>query len=202
VGDFNQDGFQDLATANVRSDDVSVLLGNGAGGFVDAPGSPFPAGAAPESVGVGDFNQDGFQDLATANRDGRNVSVLLNTTIGISIADVIIIEGDNGTTNVVFTVQLSRPSLVPLTLDFVTLNGTAIAGVDYQNTFGSLTFEPGQTSRIIVVPVFGDRKHETDETFSLLITSPSDGVIVDDLVLATILNDDGNVNGKGKGKTN
>ena len=87
-----------------------------------------------------------------------------------------------------------------LTLDFVTLHGTAITGVDFQNTYGSLTFQPGQTSRIVVVPIFGDRKSELDETFSLLITSPSDGVIVDDLGLATILNDDGNGKGKGKGR--
>jgi hypothetical protein len=201
VGDFNQDGFQDLATADILSDDLSVLLGNGAGGFAPALGSPYPAGNAPKSVAVGDFNQDGFQDLATVN---NAVTILLNATIGISIADVSIVEGDRGTTNAVFTVQLSRPSDDPLTLDFVTLNGTAIAGVDYENTYGSLTFLPGQTSRIIVVPIFGDRKSEGDEDFSLLITSPSDGVILNDLALATILDDDetgnGGGNGGGKGK--
>ena len=36
VGDFNGDGKQDLATANYNSNNVSILLGNGLGGFGDS----------------------------------------------------------------------------------------------------------------------------------------------------------------------
>ena len=75
VGDFNGDGKQDLATANSGSNDVSVLLGDGAGGFGAA--TNFAAGTSPVSVAVGDFNGDGKQDLAVANFNSNNVSVLL-----------------------------------------------------------------------------------------------------------------------------
>src|SRR5580658_4494568 len=44
VGDFNEDGKQDLAVANVASGNVTVLLGNGSGGFSAAAGSPFTVG--------------------------------------------------------------------------------------------------------------------------------------------------------------
>jgi len=57
-----------------------VLLGNGAGAFTAAPGSPFPVGAWPTSVAVGDFNGDGKPDLAIANSNDNTVTVLLNTT--------------------------------------------------------------------------------------------------------------------------
>jgi hypothetical protein len=67
VGDFNGDGIQDLATVNELSNTVTVLLGNGAGAFTAAPGSPFPAGSYPTSAVVGDFNGDGIEDLAIAN---------------------------------------------------------------------------------------------------------------------------------------
>lgn len=58
VADFNGDGVQDLAVANQGSNNVTVLLGNGSGGFKTAAGSPFAVGVQPFSVAVGDFNRD------------------------------------------------------------------------------------------------------------------------------------------------
>src|SRR5229473_1795573 len=80
VGDFNGDGVQDLATANIASNNVSVLLGNGNGTFQAAVN--FPTATAPRSVAVGDFNGDGVQDLAVANTVSNNVSVLLGNGDG------------------------------------------------------------------------------------------------------------------------
>ena len=69
VGDFNGDGKQDLATANLtsafESDNVSVFLGDGAGIF-GVPAN-FVVGQNAESIAVGDFNGDGKQDLVVAN---------------------------------------------------------------------------------------------------------------------------------------
>jgi FG-GAP-like repeat/Putative Ig domain len=81
VGDFNDDGNQDLVVANgLSTSTVSVLLGNGLGGF--DPFVAYPVGAFPSSVAVGDFNGDGKQDLAVANSDDDNVSVLLGNGLG------------------------------------------------------------------------------------------------------------------------
>ena len=82
VGDFNGDGIQDLATANLLGNSVTVLLGNGAGGFTQVQGSPFMVGSNPASVVVGDFNGDGFADLATANSGTNTVTVLLGNGKG------------------------------------------------------------------------------------------------------------------------
>ncbi len=82
VGDFNGDGKPDLAIANGASNNVTVLLGNGSGGFTAAPGSPFAVGSGPQSVAVGDFNGDGKPDLAIANFNGSTVTVLLGTGTG------------------------------------------------------------------------------------------------------------------------
>ncbi len=80
VGDFNGDGRLDLAIADANSNNVSVLLGNGLGGF----GAPtnFAAGNGPRSVAVGDFNGDGRLDLAVANGFSDNVSILLGNGMG------------------------------------------------------------------------------------------------------------------------
>ena len=80
TGDFNGDGKLDLATANGNSNNVSVLLGDGSGGFGTA--TNFSVGSNPYSVTTGDFNGDGKLDLATANRNSNNVSVLLGDGSG------------------------------------------------------------------------------------------------------------------------
>ena len=77
VGDFNGDTLLDLAVANYMDNSVSVLIGNGMGGFSTAPASPFSVGNAPYSAVVGDFNGDSKPDLAIANHGSNDVRVLL-----------------------------------------------------------------------------------------------------------------------------
>ena len=77
VGDFNGDGITDMAVANQTSANVSILLGNGSGGFSAAPGSPITAGNHPQSVAVGDFNGDGIADLAVTNYLSNDMNIFL-----------------------------------------------------------------------------------------------------------------------------
>jgi hypothetical protein len=76
--DFNSDGRLDLAVTNQNSDNVSVLLGDGKGGFGEAQN--FIVGNTPFGLTSADFNGDRKSDLTVANGQDDNVSVLLNTT--------------------------------------------------------------------------------------------------------------------------
>jgi len=82
VGDFNGDGFPDLAVANYGSNTVTILLGNGNGTFTQAVYSPVTVGNGPVSVVVGDFNGDGIPDLAVANQASNTVTILLGNGNG------------------------------------------------------------------------------------------------------------------------
>ncbi|MEH2051545.1 beta strand repeat-containing protein [Nostoc sp.] len=80
VGDFNKDGKSDIVTANNASQNVSVLLGDGNGGFATAKNFKVPS--RPTAVTVGDFNGDGKSDLAVTSSYFNNVSILLGNGDG------------------------------------------------------------------------------------------------------------------------
>src|SRR5262249_38984032 len=72
---FDGDGTLDLAVANSASGTVSIRLGNGAGGFTNAP--DVAVGSFPATVAVGDLNGDGKPDLAVANFKSNTGSIRL-----------------------------------------------------------------------------------------------------------------------------
>ena len=80
TADFNNDGHLDLATANAGGNTVSVLLGDGLGGFGAA--NHFAAGTGPRSMAVGDFNNDGHLDLVTVGDQVAGASIMLGNGDG------------------------------------------------------------------------------------------------------------------------
>jgi hypothetical protein len=108
----------------------------------------------------------------------------------IGIDNVELPEGNAGTTPFVFTVALSQPSTAPVTVNFSTRNGTAVAGSDYIATSGTLTFAPGELTKQITVQVNGDTVAEEIEVFFVDLTNAGGAVIGDAEGLGRIFNDE------------
>ena len=112
----------------------------------------------------------------------------------LSIGDAVLVEGNSGTSNLVFTVTLSAASGLPVTVGYATADGTALAGSDYAATTGTLTIAAGQTTGTIVVPVSGDTIYENDETLSLVLSGPTGATLAGGAstvtAQGTITNDD------------
>jgi hypothetical protein len=90
VGDVNGDSKPDIAIVNSPSstsdrrgnDGLTILLGDGGGGFRMVPGSPFATGRTPNLVAIGDVNGDGIADIAVSNPDSNHITLFLMSAKG------------------------------------------------------------------------------------------------------------------------
>ncbi|GBF80960.1 Calx-beta domain-containing protein [Aphanothece sacrum] len=110
----------------------------------------------------------------------------------ISINDVTKLERNiSGTTTTFwFTVSLSNASSQSISVNYNTLNRTAVAGSDYIGKSGILTFNPLQTRKTISVTVNADSNSEANEQFFVNLSNPTNATIADRQGIGTILTDD------------
>ncbi len=125
-------------------------------------------------------------NLALSNLVASGRSVTINTTSAqgtirnddssaLSIDDVILTEGNSGSTNAQLTVSLSNAVDQAFTVNFATQPGSAGAS-DFTAQNGTLNFsgDAGET-QTISVPILGDETVELDETLQVILSSISAG---------------------------
>ena len=98
----------------------------------------------------------------------------------LSVADAEATEGEDPSLE--FVVTLAPAAAWTVRVDYATRDGTALAGSDYTDTSGSLTFAPGDTAKTVSVPVTDDAVQDTPETLTLRLSNavpPYDTTSVD-----------------------
>ncbi|WP_424932553.1 Calx-beta domain-containing protein [Amaricoccus macauensis] len=113
----------------------------------------------------------------------------VNEKRALHVSRPIVAEGDNGRTDAVFELSLSRPADGNITVDYETVDGSAIAGEDYIAKSGSVTFLDGEDTATVTVRIKGDTDIEPVEGFTLAVDAPEDIVDVS-IGEAEILDDD------------
>jgi hypothetical protein len=121
----------------------------------------------------------------------RLYSTSVPPTPTLSISNASVVEGQSGTANLTFAVSLSPASQQTVTVTRATADGSATAPTDYTALApATLTFNPGETSKSVTVPVNGDLTLEANETLVVNLTSPVNAQIGDGQGQGTIVSDD------------
>jgi hypothetical protein len=104
----------------------------------------------------------------------RSFWVFAEPTVSFSRATYSVGEAD-GNATVIAT--LYPTSALTVSVAYGTADGSAVAGVDYLATSGTLTFTPGITRRAFVVPILNDALQEPHETITLTLSHPANGTL-------------------------
>ena len=140
-------------------------------------------GAARARVVANSLNLNGY---VIGDGEGYEAELGFSVAPELSVVDAGGTEGTDAA--IAFTVTLAPAAATEVTVSYATADGTATAPADYTSTSSTLTFEPGQTSRTVEVPIADDDEEDDGETFTLTLSDPSSAVLADAEATGTIRN--------------
>ena len=143
-----------------------------------------PASATGKTLRVVVAIKDG------ATKTSRVATYRIQGRPSVSVGDASVTEGNAGTTPLSFPVTLSAASAQPVSVTYATADGTATAPSDYAAANGTLTFNPGETSKTISVGVAADLAIEQDETITVTLSCAVGATIATGTATGRITNDD------------
>ena len=139
------------------------------------------AGATRARVVANSLNLNGY---VIGDTQGQVAGTYFDGAPELSVADAGGAEGTDAA--IAFTVTLAPAAATEVTVHYATADGSATAPADYTSTSSTLTFEPGQTSKTIEVPIVDDDVEDDGETFTLTLSDPSGAVLADAEATGTI----------------
>ena len=179
VGDFEADGNLDLMLVD-GGNTIDLFLGDGMGGFITAASTPLPGFGTTQDVVSTDLNGDMLPEVIAATGSAGS-QIFINDAFGLidptaeleAVFEVTLLPGDVS---------------VPVNVDFVINNGTAMVATDIDATMvtptSPITFTvndqvTGQLRQQIRVPIIPDFLPEPTEDFSVTLLNISGGVLLD-----------------------
>ncbi|MEM8863182.1 MAG: Calx-beta domain-containing protein [Chloroflexota bacterium] len=166
--------------------DITAGTSTREGDFTDTSGRlTFAAGETSKTIDITILNDtlgepteyflvnlDNATNAALGNPRQARVEIVDDDQPNVSLSAANYSVNENGG-NVTLTIQLNRASESTMTVDYRTSNQTATDGSDYTAADGTLTFNPGETSKTIQIPISEDSDEETNETFVFELISPT-----------------------------
>jgi Ca2+-binding RTX toxin-like protein len=133
-----------------------------------------------DTATCGDGNDTVNADpIDVLSADCENVTIAASSTTPQPPSPSVVIitnpstkEGNSGTHAMTFTVALNGTQPAAVSVPYATADITAKANSDYKPVAGTLTFNPGESTKTVSVAIIGDRRFEKNETFALVLGKP------------------------------
>ena len=111
----------------------------------------------------------------------------------LAIADAIVLEGSNRTP-ISFNLGLSARSTVPVSVQYATIDGTAIATQDYDAATGTVIFSPGTTNKTVTLSpgIQGNTIVQSNRFFFITLANPTNATLARSTATGFIVDDDFN----------
>jgi len=162
----------------------------------------FPAGTISQTIAcrIGTDDRDEPDELFFMSLANPTGGASLENSVGfglildddatprVTVNDVTLAEPLVGQANAIFNVSLSASSNRTIIVNYATAEGTASSSSDYASKSGTVTFSAGTAS--ITVTINGDNTRESNETFLVNLSVPSNATLARTAATVTILNDD------------
>jgi uncharacterized repeat protein (TIGR01451 family) len=177
LADFSGDGKPDLVVNNTDSTSflslVSVLTGNGSGGF-SAP-TPVTTEIAGAAIAAGDLDGNGHYDLVLTG--SGHIGIFLNSCPVTPFASTLqftapSFSASEGAFLANITVTRTGDASSVASVRYATVDGSASGRSDYTAAAGTLNFAPGETSKSFPVLLTDDALVEGAESLLLVLSSP------------------------------
>lgn len=143
-----------------------------------------------ESNETFNVNLSNATNATIADAQGVGTIVDNDSQPTVSINDVVVTEGNTGTTTATFTLSLSNTSSQNVTVNYATAGNTATSGVDFVAASGTATILAGSPTTFVQVTVNSDLISEPTETFFVNLTNPTNATIADSQGIGTINDND------------
>lgn len=135
---------------------------------------------------------DNAPTIVTANRSTTNVSIIRgdagDPTVAFAVDTADVLE-NAGTFNL--TVRLSGSTSKPVTVNYAVTGGSAIAGQDYTLANGSVTFAPGEVTKVVPVTIADNAVSNNPRTVEVTLSAPTNATLdVPTRTILTIIDDE------------
>lgn len=123
---------------------------------------------------------------AVLGAPSTGVLTIVDNEVALALGSPVYVVNEDGG-NALLTVRRFNGTNLTTTVSYATTNGTAIAGVDYSPTSGTLTFNRGETVKTINIPIIDDDIVEGDENFFVRLFNAPPGVQLAEPSMATVV---------------
>ena len=145
------------------------------------PGSEYNDGASSS------FGEPNLYNGGTQTQDFNALRSVISADINLSVADTAVNENNP---DVGVVVSVSQASTEDISFQIMTVNNSAVAGLDYTTVNKIQTIPAGELQTTVLIPLINDNEIETTESFRVVLSNAINARITDGNGSVTIMDDD------------